>query len=358
MSDYLQEIRNSVRQVVADTGLVASHETVWPLAVELGWLLASVPEDLGGLDLGISATHELCQELGRGLTEIPFISAVLALEALSHSQLHDRARWVERFTSGELVSAPLVEAALSIDRSDASRVLVTGAVTAVQSAEEASHFLVWDRTSECVVLVPALQPGLEFVKQSAWDETRRLYDVTFDGVWVDSSLVLATGGAAVALIAKLRTIRNLALAADSIGAASALLELTVEHLQTRQQFGRPLALFQALKHRCADLKALIAGAEAVLRECVRNFDSHPGDNDVELKSKTAKYLASTAFLQVAEEGLQLHGGIGMADEHPCHLFLKRSLLNEHLATCDGECETDIADTFLAGFGGVSRLGGN
>jgi len=348
MSEYLQEIRDSVRQVVADSGLAAGHETVWPLAVELGWLLTSVPEELGGLDLGVAGTSELCQELGRGLTEIPFIPAVLALEALSHCQWSDRASWIERFTTGELVSAPLVEADLSIDRSGVDQVLVSGSATAVQSAEEASHLLLWDSSSECVLLIPMQQPGLEFIKQSTWDEARRLYDVIFNEVAVDSSLVLATDEVAGKLIARLRTLRNFSLAADAIGASSALLELTVEHLQTREQFGRPLALFQALKHRCADMKTVIAGAEAMLQDCLRKFASQLGEDVVELKSKTAKYLASTAFLQVAEEALQLHGGIGMADEHPCHLFLKRSLLSEHLATSDMTCEVDLATSFLVG----------
>lgn len=348
MSEYLQEIRDSVRQVVADTGLAAGHETVWPLAVELGWLLTSVPEELGGLDLGVAGTSELCQELGRGLTEIPYIPAVLALEALSHCQWSDKASWIERFTSGELVSAPLVDGELSIDRADADKVVVTGTATAVQSAEQASHLLVWDSGSESVLLLPMQAPGLEFVKCSTWDETRRLYDVIFNGVAVEPSHVLATDEMASELIARLRTLRNFALAADSVGAASALLELTVEHLQTREQFGRPLALFQALKHRCADMKTVLAGADAMLQDCLRKFASQLGEDAAELKSKTAKYLASTAFLQMAEEALQLHGGIGMADEHPCHLFLKRSLLSEHLATSDMTCEVDLAASFLVG----------
>jgi len=137
------------------------------------------------------------------------------------------------------------------------------------------------------------------------------------------------------------------LAADAVGGANALLELTVEHLQVRRQFGRPLALFQALKHRCADLKTLIAAAEALLLDSLGRLGDAIADAEAELKAETAKYLASSTYAKVAEEALQLHGGIGMAAEHQCHLFLKRALLNEQLGRQDECYALDIADSLLA-----------
>jgi alkylation response protein AidB-like acyl-CoA dehydrogenase len=119
------------------------------------------------------------------------------------------------------------------------------------------------------------------------------------------------------------------LAADGVGGASAALEMTVEYLQARKQFGRPLAMFQALKHRCADLKTQIAAAEALFWSVAEARGD--GAQDPLLAAAGAKSYAAEVFDAVAEEAIQLHGGIGLTAEHPCHLFLKRALLNEALA---------------------------
>jgi alkylation response protein AidB-like acyl-CoA dehydrogenase len=103
--------------------------------------------------------------------------------------------------------------------------------------------------------------------------------------------------------------------------------MTVDYLKTRRQFGRPLAMFQALKHRCADLHAMISATDSLLwtpSSAVAILD--PLSLAGALKSQ-----AASVFHTVAEECIQLHGGIGLTAEHPCHLFLKRALLNASLA---------------------------
>jgi alkylation response protein AidB-like acyl-CoA dehydrogenase len=188
---------------------------------------------------------------------------------------------------------------------------------------------------------------VELIERPTWDITRRLFDLRFTKVALDEQLVLARGPVAQDRIARLQTLRDFAMAADSLGAGAALLDITVEHLQTRRQFGRPLALFQALKHRCADLKTLLAGAEAMLADSLARVGDRICDPEVHTRAKKAKYLSCSVFSRVAEEALQLHGGIGMASEHPCHLFLKRAMLNEHLGTQGGGYEADIAEHFLS-----------
>ncbi len=144
--------------------------------------------------------------------------------------------------------------------------------------------------------------------------------------------------------------RDFGLAAESVGGAAALLEMTVEYLQTRQQFARPLAMFQALKHRCADLKALTEAAGALLQNSLTRAvgqDGHwkPAPEAVRA-GKAARQLACKAYARVAEESLQLHGGIGMTSEHDCHLFLKRAMLNEHLGRAPGSYEEGLAAGLL------------
>ena len=117
-------------------------------------------------------------------------------------------------------------------------------------------------------------------------------------------------------------------AADSLGGAAALLDMTVEYLQTRRQFARPLAMFQALKHRCADLKALIAGTDALFWRLADEAERTSFDPLTE--AGALKSQAAGVYYAVAEEAIQLHGGIGLTSEHPCHLFMKRALLNTAL----------------------------
>jgi alkylation response protein AidB-like acyl-CoA dehydrogenase len=128
--------------------------------------------------------------------------------------------------------------------------------------------------------------------------------------------------------------RDFALAAESVGGAAAILERTVHYLGDRQQFGRPLAMFQALKHRCADLKAQVEAASALLQDGLAKGADGDGafaySPATAAAAQAAKLLAATVYATVVEEALQLHGGIGMTSEHECHLFLKRAMLDEHL----------------------------
>lgn len=146
---------------------------------------------------------------------------------------------------------------------------------------------------------------------------------------------------------EIATQRDFALAADSVGGATALLDLTVEYLQARKQFGRPLAMFQALKHRCADLKVQTSAAEALLFDSLSRLDGQNAGTEAETMGKAAKYLACSVYSRVAEEALQLHGGIGMTSDHSCHLFLKRALLNEHLGRRSDTYEVDLAADLLS-----------
>jgi alkylation response protein AidB-like acyl-CoA dehydrogenase len=309
----VNELRESARKVLDGLGLGAKEEKSWPLAVELGWLLVSVPESLGGLEQGFAGACAIQQELGRSLAAAPVMSATLAIEAIAHSELTDREKWIERLTTGDYIGTPLA-----------------GESSAVPSADKATHVL--RITSNVVALVPKDQ--VKLTPRATWDETRRLFDVEFKG----DGVALAKGAAAAGLGRRIHTARDFLIAADCVGGAEALLEKSVEYLQTRKQFGRPLALFQALKHRCADLKTMIGAAEALLLDGL--------ETQSELKGRAAKQLACSAYAKVAEEALQLHGGIGMTAEHHCHLFLKRALLNEQLGRGNAADELALADALL------------
>lgn len=338
----LRELQESARQVLTAQGLAADEAGTWPLVLELGWLLVAVPEELGGLGQGLAGACAFHTELGRSLCAAPYAAAMLAVDAVCQGQLADRQAWVERITAQDYVTTPLAASRLRLARGRLS-----GTATALPSADLASHVLVSTVDAERVALVSLRQKGVELKARPTWDGTRRLFDLRLTDVELDESLLLAGGTAAKTLSRRLSTLRDLTLAADAVGGAEALLELTVEYLKTRKQFGRPLAGFQALKHRCADLKALTAGAQALLADSLVRIGDRVDEPEAERLARIARHLACSVYARTAEESLQLHGGIGMTAEHACHLFLKRALLNEHLGRGQRDA-LDIADRFLAG----------
>jgi len=124
----------------------------------------------------------------------------------------------------------------------------------------------------------------------------------------------------------------------------------VDYLGTREQFGRPLALFQALKHRCADLKTRTEAARALLLDSLDRLQAQGAralaGEEAGRAGRAARLLACDAYAVVAEEAVQLHGGIAMSEEHDCHLFFKRAMLNEHLGRAPASYEQGLADRYF------------
>ena len=136
----------------------------------------------------------------------------------------------------------------------------------------------------------------------------------------------------------------MAIAADCVGGARAIAEQTVGYLKERQQFGRPLASFQALKHRVANLYVAVVEAEQALEHAV---DAAACNTDsASMWAALAKAAASDAYFFVAADCVQLHGGVGFTWEFDCHIFLKRALLNRQLAG-DNSALRDLAASRLA-----------
>ena len=281
-----------------DGDLTPDAAQSWTLITDMGWLMMAVPEDQGGLGLGREAVGVIHQALGRTLVAWPTIAQMLVIEALSAAGGQDEL--LGRAMAGEVMTASLSKG-----------------LTAVPNADRASHLLFIE--PERIALLP--MQGLGLTARPTWDKTRRLFDVD---VGEKEGIVLARGEAAVALVDRLSALRSLALAADSLGGADAALRMTIDYLETRRQFDRPLALFQALKHRVADMKTALVAAEAL-------FWARADDSNADATRMGAmKAHAATVYRLIAEEAIQLHGGIGLTMEHPCHLFLKRATLNAAL----------------------------
>ena len=324
------ELTDALRQMQASLGETPTHAAAWDAVRDAGWLGLTVPEAQGGLAQSLTAACWMHEELGRALSPAPVLAALVAAEALKACPQSDaRDAALEAIVGGDAPAVSLIDAEKGGDIAGGGRVI------GVAGAESATQLLVIgeDRV--------ALVPIAGVTAHPTWDQTRSLSDVTVGG----DAVVLAKGNDAAVAAQAASVHLHVGLAADCVGAADALLTRTVAYLQERKQFDRPLAMFQALKHRCADLKVAIAQAEALLTDTLSTLAQ--GDGNAVLLAKSAKALASSHFRLVAEEALQLHGGMGMTEEHPCHLYLKRSLLNEHLGTPDDDCDVAAGRELVA-----------
>jgi alkylation response protein AidB-like acyl-CoA dehydrogenase len=312
----LDELRDAAEKAFPRDKLLPERDKSWSQVAELGWLMIDLAEADGGLGLGAEATAAILFEQGRVLSTAPLIPALLGLKAIAASDLADKADWIERICSGEYVPLNLLPAQVEADTGGG----LTGTVPGVFEADLASYALAG--LADRYVLIPLDAAGVTVTERPLWDESRRVFDIELSDF--KPELVLAQGEAAKALHDLISPAAQLALAADALGGANAILELTIDYLKLRRQFDRPLALFQALKHRVADCKVRSAGAEALLWARAAQADLSPAE------AGALKALATQVYAEVAEEAIQLHGGIGLTQEHPCHHFLKRAFLNRTL----------------------------
>ena len=276
------------------------------------------------------------------LSPAPLISALLGLKAIAASELADKQDWIERICGGDYVPLNLLPAQIEVDPQGG----LMGTLSGLFEADLASHVLAG--LADMYVLIPLDAAGVTVTERPLWDESRRVFDIQLRGFKPDPALILAQGEAVKTLHDLISPAAQLALAADSLGGANAILDLTIDYLKIRKQFDRPLALFQALKHRVADCKVKIAGAEALLWARASQADLSP------VEAGALKALATQVYAEVAEEAVQLHGGIGLTQEHPCHRFLKRAFLNRTLC---GDVDHWTAATGRAALAAMTELHG-
>jgi alkylation response protein AidB-like acyl-CoA dehydrogenase len=218
-------------------------------------------------------------------------------------------------------AAPFPALARVTGRGDAAgTVKLRGTVPAVADALPADILLVpADGVPSAVYLVEATAPGVHRTPLISLDMTRQLCDITLDDA---PARQVAVGPAAEAAVSAGLAAGAAILAAEQLGLAQRCLDLTVEYVKERRQFGRPIGSFQALKHRLADLWTTITLARAASRYAAACLAD--GDPDAPVAVALAKSACCEAAVTAAQECVQLHGGIGFTWEHPAHLYLKRA----------------------------------
>lgn len=316
----LNELIDAAQKAFPADKLSPDRNASWELMAEMGWLMIRVPEEDGGLGLGREASTAIHYEMGRVLSSAPLMSAQLGLQAILLSEiLADRADWIERICGGEYVPLHMRAARLT----PAADGTLSGTIAGVFEADMASAVVAG--LPHGYAVVPLDAPGVSIAERPIWDPSRRMFDVVLEGYRPDPANDIASIKSSPALHDTLAPEAHLAVAADCLGGAAAALDVTIEYLKMRKQFDRPIAMFQALKHRAADMKTRIVATEALMWSRAR--DAHA---DI-IQFGAMKTLAAEVYQFVTEEMIQLHGGIGLTDEHQCHLFMKRAMLNPQLA---------------------------
>lgn len=328
-SEDEEQLRASVRALLDDhapwQSVLGRTEADQPVdtklwrrvAADLGCAGLPVPEAAGGAGASWRELAVVAEELGRAVAPVPFLGNAIATALLMELGVPELAQ----VATGELTAAVLVGAGTSprgrLPELHAAAGRVNGRVTAVGDVTAADLLLVL--AGDTVYAVEPATPGLEIRPVPSLDMTRPVADVTLDGV---SGRILASGPEVVAAVRRALQIGSVVLAAEQLGLAERCLELTVDHLRTRRQFGRPIGEFQALKHRAADVWVRISQLRAVSRyaaECAAG-----GLADLPVAAALAQAHASGTAQHAAQECLQLHGGIGFTWELPVHLYLKRA----------------------------------
>ncbi len=320
-------LRESVRNLLAkhsDSSAVRKAITapegydagLWERMVEqIGVAALAVPEDYDGVGASLAETHVVLEELGRTLTPSPMLgSAVLAAQALLLSgDTEACARLLPGIAAGEIAAVCWASAAgWSSPGVTATGDRLDGTAHYVLGGDVASTLLVLARDGDAVALfeVDPHATGVTRRRVPTMDPTRSLAQVRFDGV---TGRPLASPAD---LVDRLRTVALIALSAEQVGAAQAALDLTVEYTKNRKQFGRVIGSFQALKHRMADMYALVETARSMSYAAALSQDTQD--------AYAAKVYCSEAFEQVAAETIQLHGGIAITWEHDAQLYFKRA----------------------------------
>ena len=315
----LSELRDSAAKAFPAGSILPDRQQSWQLAAEMGWLLVDLPEELGGLGLGREAAGAIVQELGKVLCTAPLIPALLALRGIASApDFEGKSEWIERICGGEYVPLNMLPADVNVEGG-----VINGQVHGLFDADMASHVLVGG--AGAYRLVPLGAKGVTLVPRPLWDESRKVFDLHLTGVPLEAMTLVAEGDVANALHDEIARTAHVLVAADSLGGAAAALDLTVEYLKVRKQFDRPLAMFQALKHRCADLKIALTVSEALF-----GARAHAAATSPVVDLGAMKAHATDTYRYITEEAIQLHGGIGLTQEYPVHHYMKRAMLNLQL----------------------------
>ena len=311
----------------------------WVRAAELGWTSLLVPEELGGGSVsgdGLKDLALIAENLGYTVAPGPLHPVSIVLAGLADADNRDQhAGTIESLMSGAAVAAwavdepgrpfsPRRSTVIATPTADGYR--IDGVKDRVEAGAESALLLVVARSDDGPrqFLVPTDAPGVTVAPQRTLDLVKRCARVNFDGVKIDPAAAVGSRAQTRALIDRQAQIAVVLQCAELVGILDTVLGMTIRWALDRHSFGRPLASYQALKHRLADMKMWLEACRAITNGAVEEVAARsPG---AALTVSAAKSYLGEHATTLAHECVQLHGGIGVTWEHDLHLFLRRITL--------------------------------
>ncbi len=334
---HLRELRDSQNEQGFDA-------SVWKEMADMGWAGIAIPEEFGGLGYGYTGLGLVLEQVGRNLSSSPLESTVLVAASLilELGSAAQKEALLPPIAAGEsIVSLALQEGphhapeqtAMTASM-DGDSYLLNGNKVLVLDAVSADSFIViarsagsaGDQTGLSAFVVDAKSAGVTVDRRMLVD-SRSAGAVTFENVSVSADSLLGQPGEAWAGLSRSLDIANIGLASELLGLSTEAFERTVAYLKERKQFGQVIGTFQGLQHRAAELFAELELGRSIMLKALHAID----DNDEQLAriASAAKAKLSEIAQRATNEAVQMHGGIGMTDEHEIGFFIKRARVAQH-----------------------------
>ena len=351
LTDDQQMIRDSAEGFFRDEAPVAQHRalrdsedatgfsrSVWGKMAEMGFAGVLVPEAHGGADMGHVAAGIIMEAMGKNLSAAPMLStAVLGATALKHGTPEQQAKYLPLIAQGaHLLALAADEAARHKPHHVATTATpsgngfkLNGVKGFVLDGHVADTLIVAARTDGepddkagiTLFLVNPKAAGVAIDRRKMVD-SRNAARVRLDDVQVDGADVLGTVGEGHAILEKILDAGRACLAAEMLGVSGTSFAMTIDYLKQREQFGQKIGSFQALQHRAAHLFCEVELARSATLKALQALDA--GDERAPMFVSLAKAKAGDVAILATNEGVQMHGGIGMTDEYDIGFFMKRA----------------------------------
>jgi alkylation response protein AidB-like acyl-CoA dehydrogenase len=339
--DFLAE-RAPMKRVREVMESEASHAPeLWGAMAELGWMGLAVPEAYGGAGLSAIELAIVLEALGRSLAPVPFLPTVIAgcavQELGGEAQRH---QWLPRIAGGEAVATLAVTEErgteepgdLALSARAGGGWTLDGGKLFVPDADIADVLVVAARTGGDgerglgLFLVPREADGVRVAPQRSMDPLRNLHRVDFEGVRVPEDALLGGDADAWPKIERVLDRARVMICAEMVGGAEKCLEDAVRYAKERVQFGKPIGVNQAIKHKCADMLFRVESARSITYYAA--WAAREEHREAPVAAAMAKAYVGEAYRHVAAENIQIHGGVGFTWEYDCHLYFKRAKSDE------------------------------
>lgn len=317
-----------VREIL--DGETPFHADVWRGMIELGWTGTAIPEEYGGIGMGYLELCVIAEELGRSLAPTPFSSSIyLFAEAILRAGTEEqKKKYLPGIATGESIGTlAIFEGAQAPSQKNIKSRNENGLLNGVKLPVpdgDVANFAIVAANSEAgfsLYIVDLSDDSVHAETVKTLDPTRSQAKISFSGTHAE---LLGEVGAGWAILGEVFNSAAVLFAFEQVGGSQAALEMGKEYAMNRFAFGRPIATFQAIKHKLADMYIATELARSNCYYGAWALDN--GSDELPIAAATCRVSATDAFHECAKENIQIHGGMGFTWEFDCHMFYRRSKL--------------------------------